>query len=57
MDIWWQENQCHSFQDQISYPYVLWLLDVIPDHIIMQQVQNNKIIGVRQNHTITNYGS
>lgn len=40
-DKWWIHNLKYSYQDQISYPYVLWSLRETPDHIIENNVFNN----------------
>jgi hypothetical protein len=40
-DKWWIHNLKHSYQDQISYPYVLWSLKEKPDYIIEENVFNN----------------
>ncbi len=39
---WWIENLKYSFQDQISYPYVLWKNNILPDYVINENVFNNK---------------
>jgi hypothetical protein len=41
-DLWWEHNLKYSYQDQISYPYVLWKKNIIPDYIIEENVFNNK---------------
>jgi hypothetical protein len=41
-DLWWIENLKQSFQDQISYPYVLWGLNEKPDYIIPLNVFDNE---------------
>jgi len=48
-DDWWIENLKFSYQDQISYPYVLWKNNILPDKIINQNVFNNK------DYTYVNY--
>ena len=30
-EMWWEEYQKHSQRDQISYPYCLWKLGIIPE--------------------------
>jgi hypothetical protein len=40
-DEWWLHNIKYSFQDQISYPYVIWKTDTFPDYVIQQNVFNN----------------
>jgi len=40
-DLWWLNNLKYSYQDQISYPYVLWKKNIIPDYIIEENVFNN----------------
>lgn len=40
-DNWWIHNLEYSFQDQISYPFVLWESESIPDLIIQENVFNN----------------
>ena len=30
-EVWWEEYQKHSQRDQISYPYCLWKLGIIPE--------------------------
>lgn len=42
-DDWWLHNLMFSYQDQISWPYVLWLNGTKPDHIIKMNVFNNEI--------------
>jgi hypothetical protein len=44
-DEWWIENIQKSFQDQISYPYVLWKNGKKPDHIIYQSMYHNQFLG------------
>lgn len=39
---WWIHNLKYSYQDQISYPYVLWESKFIPDGIIPLNVFNNE---------------
>lgn len=41
-DLWWVHNLKYSFQDQISYPYVLWKSKINVDKVINQNVFNNK---------------
>jgi hypothetical protein len=40
-DTWWLHNLIYSYQDQISYPYVLWEKNFLPDFIINENVFNN----------------
>lgn len=40
-DKWWIHNLKYSYQDQISYPYVLWSLNKTPDYVIEENVFNN----------------
>jgi hypothetical protein len=40
-DKWWIHNLKYSYQDQISYPFVLWQSNFIPDGIIKSNVFNN----------------
>lgn len=42
-DLWWLHNKKYTYQDQISYPYVLWKMNVTPDYIINENVFNNSI--------------
>ena len=42
-DDWWIHNLKYSYQDQISWPYVLWLNQTKPDHIINLNVFDNDI--------------
>lgn len=44
-DDWWVENVKNSFQDQISFPYVLWKNNKYPEHIIQQNMYNNQFLG------------
>jgi hypothetical protein len=44
-DDWWNENIKMSFQDQISFPYVLWKNNKYPDYIIRQSMYNNNFLG------------
>jgi hypothetical protein len=41
-DLWWVHNLKYSFQDQISYPYVLWKSGIKVDKVINENVFNNK---------------
>jgi hypothetical protein len=41
-DLWWENNLKYSYQDQISYPYVLWKTNIMPDYIIKKNVFNNE---------------
>lgn len=41
-DEWWIHNLKYSYQDQISYPFVLWKNKMNPDYIINDNVFNNK---------------
>ena len=43
-DDWWNENLQKSYQDQISWPYVLWKNDVLPDNVIYENVFNNNLV-------------
>ena len=40
-DLWWIHNLKYSYQDQISFPYVLWKLNENPDYVIQENVFNN----------------
>jgi hypothetical protein len=40
-DDWWLHNLKYSFQDQVSYPYVIWKNGIYPDYIINDYVFNN----------------
>ena len=33
LDLWWEENQRYTYQDQISMPYCLWKKNVMPTFI------------------------
>lgn len=44
-DDWWEENIKMSFQDQISFPYVLWKNNKSPDCIIYQSMYQNEFLG------------
>jgi len=41
-DDWWIHNLKYSYQDQISYPFVLWKNKMNPDFIINENVFNNR---------------
>ena len=41
-DLWWEHNLKYSFQDQISYPYVLWKKNIMPDYVINENIYHNK---------------
>ena len=41
-DLWWNHNLKYSYQDQISFPYVLWELNKLPDIIIDKSTWNNE---------------
>ena len=41
-DLWWVHNLKYSFQDQISYPYVLWKSGIKVDKVIHENVFNNE---------------
>jgi len=46
-DLWWKHNICYSFQDQISYPFVLWKMNILPDFVIRDGiVWDSKYTGV-----------
>jgi hypothetical protein len=49
-DLWWTHNLQHSYQDQISYPFVLWKLKIKPDHIIEENVMNNTDFTIWNSH-------
>jgi hypothetical protein len=38
---WWEHNIKYSYQDQISYPYVLFKCNIKPDYVINENVFNN----------------
>lgn len=40
-DEWWIHNLKYSYQDQISYPYVLWKHNLLPDYIINENIFYN----------------
>lgn len=42
-DDWWTHNLIYSYQDQISWPYVLWLNQTKPDYVIQLNVCDNDI--------------
>ena len=42
-DMWWIHNLRYSYQDQISFPYVLWKLNENPDYIIQENIFNSII--------------
>jgi hypothetical protein len=41
-NLWWVENVTMSYQDQLSYPYCLWKLNMYPDYVIKENVFNNE---------------
>lgn len=41
-DLWWVQNVTLSYQDQLSYPYCLWKLNMYPDYVIKENVFNNE---------------
>lgn len=60
-DNWWIENLKYSYQDQISYPYVLWKFKkenenkndykyTKPDYVINEDVYNNNNYNVISGH-------
>jgi len=51
-DMWWIHNLKYSFQDQISYPYVLWELNDKPDHVIKLNVFDNDKYSNVECHTL-----
>lgn len=59
-DKWWLENLKYSFQDQISYPYILWKYKQddrsgIPDYIINENVFDSSYTK-HSGHMTKNYG-
>jgi hypothetical protein len=54
-DLWWIHNLQYSYQDQISYPFVLWKLKTRPDYIIEENVMNNANFTVCNNHNYNTY--
>jgi len=50
-DLWWYHNLCYSYQDQVSYPYVLWKLNTKP-YIIKENVHNNDDFCYNKEHAI-----
>jgi hypothetical protein len=49
-DKWWIHNLEHSFQDQLSYPYVLWESNDKPDYIINENVFDNDKFSFWEKH-------
>lgn len=51
-DSWWKHNVQYSFQDQLSYPYVLWEASLYPDYVIQKEgtVWRSKYTVIRQHH-------
>jgi hypothetical protein len=60
-DRWWIENLKYSYQDQISYPYVLWKFKIEnegnndykytkPDYVIEDNIFNNEKFSIRFDH-------
>jgi hypothetical protein len=49
-DVWWKHNVNYSFQDQISYPYVLWESNLYPDYIITDTVWYGKYTHITNGH-------
>ena len=49
---WWNEISKYSFQDQLSYPYVLWEASLYPDYVIQKEgtVWRSKYTIIRQQH-------
>jgi hypothetical protein len=59
LDDWWNEILTHSYQDQISFPYVLWKNGVVPrflnePHFIKGSLEgsvwNNRLCGFVREH-------
>lgn len=44
-DQWWYENLNYSFQDQISFPYVLWKNNQKIDYVINENIYHNNFLG------------
>lgn len=42
-DNWWIHNLTYSYQDQLSWPYVLWLYQTKPDYVINLNVFDNDV--------------
>lgn len=49
-DLWWKHNVEYSFQDQLSYPYVLWKYGIYPDYIIDGTVWDSKYTSIQNEH-------
>lgn len=55
LDDWWNEVIKYTFQDQLSFPYVLWKNKIIPyslNNNINKNIYNNKLIGIVKPHKI-----
>jgi hypothetical protein len=63
MDDWWREILTHSFQDQLSFPYVAWKNGIVPrllnepnfikgDGSLKGSVWNNRKIGYVRRHNM-----
>ena len=44
-DDWFNEIKKYTYRDQVSFSYVLWKNNIMPDIVIKQNVFNNKLIG------------
>ena len=54
-DEWWIQNLKYSYQDQISLPYVMWKLNIIPDYIINENVFNNQTYSYVDYNLLSNH--
>jgi hypothetical protein len=42
-DLWWEHNLKYSYQDQVSFPYVLWKFNKLINHkVLNENVMKNK---------------
>ena len=41
LDTWWHENLWHSSQDQVSFPYVVWKVNLLPHNLPDGEITGN----------------
>jgi hypothetical protein len=52
-DDWWNEVIKYTFQDQLSFPYVLWKNNIVPHSLndkTNKNIWNNKLVGLVRKH-------
>jgi O-antigen biosynthesis protein len=54
-DLWWEHNLKYSYQDQVSFPYVLWKSKKMPDFTIDKSIWNNEEFYVTEHYNACFY--